>query len=209
MSKTNFDIKKMNFKKMNNLIPTILQEENGTVISLVYSNKESIAKTIKTKKVWIYSRSRNGVFQKGATSGNIQEIIEIKKDCDNDTLLFKIKQKGIGCHKGKYTCFGENKKFLLNDLYNKINQRIKENNPNSYTKKLVNESLLLKRKLVEEAAEVITAKNKKELIWECADLVYFLFVIMAKEGITINDIERENERRNKSILNKKNTRVRK
>ncbi|MDD3083726.1 MAG: phosphoribosyl-ATP diphosphatase [Candidatus ainarchaeum sp.] len=186
----------IDFTKMNELIPTIIQE-NNKIISLVYSNKESLEKTIKTKKVWLYSRSKKGVFMKGATSGNEQEIIEIKKDCDNDSLLFKIKQKENGCHKGKYSCFGEKKEFSLQELYEKISDRIKNPKEGAYTSKLVKDEMLLKRKLVEEAAEVITTKNKEELIWECSDLIYFLFVIMVKEGITIKDIEKENDRRNK------------
>ncbi len=188
----------VDFEKMNNLVPTIIQEQNKTVLSLVYSSRESLEKTIKTGFVWSYSRSRKGVFQKGATSGNIQEIVEIKKDCDNDTLLFVVKQKGTcACHTGEYSCFGIKEKFGLNALYDKIVLRLKSAPEGSYTKKLFNNELLLKRKLIEEAAEVITAKDKENLIWECSDLIYFLFVIMAKEGVAISDIEKENERRNK------------
>ena len=189
---------KIDYDKMDGLIPTIIQEENGKVISLVYSNKESVEKAVKTKKVWLYSRSRKKVVQKGATSGNVQEILDIKTDCDNDALLYTVKQRGsCGCHTGSYTCFGEEKEFSLQELYNKISSRIKNPKEGSYTQKLVNDEMLLKRKLVEEAAEVITAKDKQNLIWECSDLIYFLFVIMSKEGISIEDIEKENERRDK------------
>jgi len=182
---------KLDYDKMNGLIPTIIQEESGKVISLVYSNKESIAKTIKTKKAWKYSRQRKAVTMKGATS-------DIKTDCDNDALLYTVKQRGsCGCHTGSYTCFGEEKEFSLQELYNKISSRIKNPKEGSYTQKLVNDEMLLKRKLVEEAAEVITSKDKQNLIWECSDLIYFLFVIMSKEGISIEDIEKENERRDK------------
>jgi phosphoribosyl-ATP pyrophosphohydrolase len=89
------------------------------------------------------------------------------------------------------------KDFSLQELYDKISERIKNKDETSYTNKLVNDPLLLKRKLVEEAAEVITAKNRENLVWECSDLIYFLFVIMASNGISIKDIEKENERRNK------------
>ncbi|MFA5763564.1 MAG: bifunctional phosphoribosyl-AMP cyclohydrolase/phosphoribosyl-ATP diphosphatase HisIE [archaeon] len=192
---------KLDYQKQNGLIPTIIQDTSGRVISLVYSNKESIAKTLDTRKVWLFSRSRNGVFQKGATSGNVQELISIKKDCDNDTLLYIINQVGSGgCHQGTYSCFGGKKDFSLQDLYEKISQRIKNKDENSYTKKLVNDPLLLKRKLVEEAAEVITAKDQENLVWECSDLIYFLFVTMASNGISIEDIEKENEKRNKDVI---------
>lgn len=187
----------IDFEKMNDLVPTIIQEKNGIVLSLVYSSKESLKKTIGTRKVWSYSRSRKGVFQKGATSKNVQEIVEVKKDCDSDTLLFIVNQKGTcACHTGKYSCFGTEMEFNLDSLYEKIVSRLKSAPEGSYTKKLFDDELLLKRKLIEEAAEVITAKDKENLIWECADLIYFLFVIMAKEEVTISDIEKENERRN-------------
>lgn len=187
---------KLDYKKMNGLIPTILQEENGTIISLIYSSKESLAKTFATKKVWKYSRARSAVTMKGATSGNTQEFISIKKDCDNDALLMTIKQNGSGgCHKGNYTCFGEEKKFSLIDLYNEIIQKQKSNDKESYTKKLLKDESLLKRKLIEEVGEVVTYKDKENLIWECSDLIYFLFVMMASKGITIKDIEKENQKR--------------
>ena len=197
------EVNEIDFEKMNELVPTIIQEKNGTVLSLVYSSKESLKKTIETRKVWIYSRSRKGVFQKGASSGNVQELIEVKTDCDKDSLLFIVNQKGnlsdgtgVACETGKYSCFGTEKKFDLNALYEKIALRAKSALEESYTKKLFKDELLLKRKLIEEAAEVITAKNKENLIWECSDLIYFLFVIMTKEGVNISDIEKENERRN-------------
>jgi phosphoribosyl-ATP pyrophosphohydrolase len=188
----------LDFKKTNGLIPTIIQDENRQVISLVYSSKESIEKTIQTNKVWKFSRKLQKVQMKGETSGNTQELISIKTDCDNDTLLYTVKQNGTcGCHTGTYSCFGKEKDFTLLGLYIKISDRIKTAPKNSYTNKLVKDELLLKRKLVEEAAEVITAKDKKNLIWECSDIIYFLFVIIAKEGISIQDIEKENKRRNK------------
>ena len=194
------NVEEIDFEKNQGLVPTIIQEQNGTVLSLVYSTKYSLEKTIQTNIVWTYSRSRQGVFQKGATSGNIQKVQTILTDCDKDSLLFVVKQKRNACHKGNYSCFGIKKKFDFEELYQKIlesgNSKKELNQSESYTSKLFNDEALLKRKLVEEAAEVITAKNKEELVWECADLLYFLFVIMAKEKITLEEIEKENQRRN-------------
>jgi len=202
MNLKQFNLGGISFTKMNNLVPTIIQEKNGTVLSLVYSSPTSLEKTLKSGKVWLYSRSRKGVFQKGATSKNTQELIQVKTDCDKDALLFVVKQKGIlsngsgvACETGQYSCFGTEKEFTLEALYNKIIDRKKSAPKGSYTKKLFEDKMLLKRKLVEEAAEVVTAKNKKELIWECADLMYFLFVTMADSKITIQDVEKENKRR--------------
>jgi phosphoribosyl-ATP pyrophosphohydrolase len=196
-----FDFEKVDFSKGAGLVPTIIQDANGVVLSLVYSNKESLQNSIKTRKVWRFSRQTKSVVMKGATSGNEQEITSIFADCDNDSLLFKVIQKsaksflGDACHFGRYSCFGLEAKFSFGDLYNKIEAR-KENAPSrSYTRKLFMDGELLKRKLIEEAAEVITAKSKKEIVWECADLIYFLFVIMSSKGVKLIDIEKENARR--------------
>ncbi len=201
----NFDYNKLNFGKMNGLIPTIVQDKKGNVLMLAYSSKESLKKAIKTKEGCYYSRSRKNLWKKGETSGNIQELLKIKTDCDKDALIFIVRQKGNACHYNKYSCFGEENKFDLKELYNIVGDKIKSNETDSYTKKLSLNPNELKRKLVEEAGEVITAESRENLIWECSDLIYFLLVIMAKEGITIKDIEKESERRNKeTLINKQN-----
>ena len=197
-------INELDFNKGNGLIPTILKDKNGKVLTLVYSNKESLIKTLKEKKPYFFSRARNRVCLKGETSGNTQELIEIKKDCDNDALLFIIKQKGNACCKNTYSCFGEEYEFTLEEQYSRLIERINSGDDNSYTKKLVNDPELLKRKLIEEAAEVITSKNREELIWEAADLLYFLLVILAKNKVTLSEINKENARRDKEKVNKSN-----
>jgi phosphoribosyl-ATP pyrophosphohydrolase len=200
-----FDITLLDFEKMNGLIPTIVKDERGNVLMLAYSSKESLARALEMRKGVYFSRSRNRLWIKGESSGNTQELIEIKTDCDKDSLLFIVKQKGNACHLNRYSCFEEEKKFDFQAFYDKIKSRINSNDENSYTRKLVADPELLKRKLIEESAEVITAKNKKELLWECADLLYFLFVIMAKEEVSINDVEKENLRREEeTFLNNKN-----
>jgi len=189
-----FDASKVDFDKLG-LIPTIIKDKKGNILTLAYSNKESLTKTLETRQGWYFSRSRNKLWLKGETSGNYQEVLDIKTDCDKDALLFTVKQKGNACHLDRYSCFNEKKKFDLEALYEKIKEKIKDEDNNSYTKKLVSDPELLKRKLIEEAAEVITAKDKGNLIGECSDLIYFLLVIMAKNNVTIEDIEKENLRR--------------
>ncbi len=198
--KINFDYSELDFEKMNNLIPTIIKDEQGNVLTLAYSNKESLKKSIETKEGWYFSRSKNRLWKKGEISENIQEVLKIKTDCDKDSLIFIVKQRGDACHLNQYSCFGEEKNFDLQELYGIISEKIKSNDEKSYTRKLIANPNELKRKIIEEAGEVVTADSKENLIWECSDLIYFLFVIMAREGITIKDIERENERRNKETL---------
>jgi len=199
-----FDTGKVDFSKMGGLVPTIIQDTNGIVLSLVYSNKESLQKSIIAKKVFRYSREKGEVVMKGATSGNIQELLEIKTDCDNDALLFKVNQKsssslaGNACHLGQYSCFGEENEFNLQVLYEKILERKQKASSESYTAKLFADEVLLKQKLMEEATEVILAKTSKELEWECADLVYFLLVLMAKEQVTLTQVIKNLEIKNKA-----------
>jgi phosphoribosyl-ATP pyrophosphohydrolase/phosphoribosyl-AMP cyclohydrolase len=176
----------------NELIPTITQDYNGDVLTLAYSNKTSLQKTFETGKVWYFSRSRNVLWMKGETSGNIQEFIRLRVDCDRDALLITAKQKGVACHTGAYSCFGS-KKFNLYELHQVIKDRLENPRPESYTAKLTDE--LLKEKILEEANEVVGAKNKDEVIWESADVIYFLTVLLAKKGIEIDDVLFELARR--------------
>ena len=95
----------VDFKKGNGLVPCIVQEEDGTVLMLAYMNRESLAKTFETGETWFYSRSRQELWHKGATSGHIQKIIDIYTDCDDDTLLINVVQTGAACHTGNHSCF--------------------------------------------------------------------------------------------------------
>jgi len=198
-------INELDFDKMEGLVPTILKDRQGNILTLVYSNKKSLSKTLKEDKPYFFSRSRKKVCLKGETSGNTQKLIEIKTDCDKDALIFIIEQKNNACHLNRYSCFNEEKKFNLEQLYNIICKRIRSDDKSSYTVELANNLNILKRKIIEEAGEVITAKDKKELIWECSDLLYFLLVIMAKNNVSLEDINKENKRRNEeTLLNKEN-----
>jgi len=94
-----------NLFQKSELIPAIVSDESGTVLMMAYMNRESLKKTIETKQTWFWSRSRQELWNKGATSGNIQEVLTIYSDCDDDTLLIKVKQTGGACHTGKYSCF--------------------------------------------------------------------------------------------------------
>jgi phosphoribosyl-AMP cyclohydrolase / phosphoribosyl-ATP pyrophosphohydrolase len=187
---------KLNFDRLNGLIPAVIVDNiTGAVLMVGFMNKESLEITNKSGRVTFYSRSRKKLWTKGETSGNFLHVMEIKTDCDYDTLLIKVIPDGDTCHEGNYSCFKEEKYpgvTFLNELYNLIQSRKKLLPEHSYTTKLFLEGEdRIIQKVGEEAIEtVIAAKNKdkKELINETSDLIYHLFVLLVEKGIPITDI---------------------
>jgi phosphoribosyl-AMP cyclohydrolase / phosphoribosyl-ATP pyrophosphohydrolase len=200
----------LDFKNNKGLIPTVTQDDKGQVLMLAYSKKESLLKTLEIGKATYYSRSRKKIWVKGETSGNFQKILRVKYDCDRDTLLFVVKQKNVACHTGRYSCFAD-REFDFEELYEVINDRIVNPKKGSYTSKLASDEDKIKEKIKEECKEVLEYKNKNNLVWEISDLLFFVFVLMAKNNIVIKDIENELWRRRKqrnniiSIQNKNNS----
>jgi phosphoribosyl-AMP cyclohydrolase / phosphoribosyl-ATP pyrophosphohydrolase len=189
------DIEKLDFEKLNGLIPAIIiDSKTEQVLMLGFMNKESLQKTIEIKKVTFYSRTRKTLWTKGETSGNFLELIEMKPDCDNDTILVYANPTGNTCHTGNYSCFGIEKNNLsfLNQLFRLIKTRQKEMPEKSYTTKLFTEGAnRIIQKVGEEAIEtVIAAKNrdKNEIVNEVSDLVYHLFVMLAEQEIEFGEI---------------------
>lgn len=179
----------------NELVPTITQDRTGQILTLAYSSKDSVRKTFETGKMWYFSRSRNRLWMKGETSGNTQRFVRIRGDCDRDALLATVEQEGsTACHTGSYSCFGD-RRFSLSELYEVVKNRIEHPTPESYTAKLTDESL--REKILEEAREVVAAKGRDEVVWEAADVLYFLTVLLAKNGVEIEDVLFELARRRK------------
>ena len=186
----------LNFKKNNGLIPTIVQDDKKHVLMLAFSSRESLLKTFESGKATYYSRSRKKLWQKGETSGNYQGILRVKYDCDKDTLLFVVNQKNAACHEGRHSCFGD-KEFSLEELYEAIEERVLHPKKGSYTSEIAQDEKKIKAKIKEECNEVLNYKDSDNLVWEIADLLYFVMVIMAKKGITLDDIKNELWRRRK------------
>lgn len=178
----------LNFEKQNGLLPTIVQDESSKqVLMLAYSNRESIEKSLKTGQATYFSRSRNELWTKGETSGNCQELLSAKFDCDCDTLLFKVKQTGNACHLDRYSCF-EDKDFTLQELFELILERKVSLPEKSYTAKLFKEDFYLKRKIMEEAFELVSFQEGDGLGWEAADFVYHLMVFLARHDVNWQDL---------------------
>ncbi len=178
----------MDFEKQNGLIPTIVQDiETKQVLMLAYSSKESLQKSLSVGLATYYSRSRQELWTKGLTSGNTQELISAKFDCDQDALLFKVRQKGSACHTGRYSCF-EDREFCINELYNLLLDRRAKLPEKSYTSKLFQNEFYLKRKVMEEAFESVNYEQGDGLEWEASDLAYHMLTFMALHGVTPQDI---------------------
>jgi len=171
---------------------------------LGFMNKEALKRTLKTKRVTFWSRSRKQLWEKGKTSGNTLNLVSIYSDCDNDSLLLLVKPKGPVCHTGRYSCFGiksqKNLEFL-EELYNLIVKRKKELPKNSYSAFLFKKGLFkILEKVKEESEEVVQAskkETKKRLIEESCDLLYHLFVLLVQKNISLTEIIQELKRRRK------------
>ena len=186
------------------LVPAIAQDYlDGTVLMLAWMNKESLQKTLATGETWYWSRSRQELWHKGATSGHIQKVRSLRYDCDSDALLITIEQIGdIACHTGERSCFHQvdNTKIAppadtLSQVYRVISDRAANPQENSYTCKLLagGDNKILK-KIGEESAEVVMAckdDNPEAIASEVADLLYHTLVALAYHQVDIRDVYRQ------------------
>lgn len=197
----------IDFDKMGGLVPAIIQDaDTKTVLMLGFMNQEAYAKTLETRKVTFYSRTRKKLWTKGEESGHWLHLVDIKADCDNDTLLVTVHPEGPTCHKGTDTCWGEknengNPLLFLTELQNFIEKRHEEMPEGSYTTSLFKDGLnRMAQKVGEEALEaVIEAVNgtNDRLIYEASDMFYHLIVLLTAKGLRIEDVARELETRHK------------
>lgn len=206
------NISVLNFKKLNGLIPAIIEDSNtNQVLMLGFMNREALQKTFKDKKVTFYSRTKKRLWQKGEESKNFLMVKSVLSDCDNDTLLIKADPAGPTCHTGNYSCFSNKSTFLtkkqksslniLIDLFKVIKSRKKSDPKKSYTAFLFKKGLnKINNKIGEESREVIKAakkETKQRLIEESSDLLYHLFVLLALKEIELKDIAEELSKRRK------------
>lgn len=194
----------IDFKKMNGLVPAIVQDDRtGKVLMLGYMNQEAYEKTLSTGLVTFFSRSRQTLWTKGETSGNLLHLKSIAVDCDGDTLLVKATPDGPVCHTGTDTCWGETNSAsplaFLSELQDFIEKRHEEMPEGSYTTSLFRDGLnRMAQKVGEEALEaVIEATNgtNDRLIYECSDMFYHLIVLLTSKGLRIEDVARELQER--------------
>ncbi|MDR2964917.1 MAG: bifunctional phosphoribosyl-AMP cyclohydrolase/phosphoribosyl-ATP diphosphatase HisIE, partial [Treponema sp.] len=187
-------IASLNWKKTE-MISVIAQSPDGQILMTGFADKEALTETFKRGNVCFHSRTRNKLWMKGENSGNVLKLVKMRADCDRDALIAVAEPKGPVCHTGAWSCFETNRKYTIELLQNIIADRFSNPAPGSYTATLDNK--LVREKIMEEAEEVCTAKTKEEVIWEAADLLYFTTVLMTKEGVTIEDVLNELDRRHK------------
>ena len=194
----------IDFEKMNGLVPAIIQDANTkNVLMLGFMNEVAYQKTLQTKHVTFWSRTRQTLWTKGETSGNYLELVSMQVDCDNDTLLVKVHPIGPTCHRGTDTCWGEENNasplLFLSELQDFINKRKEEMPEGSYTTKLFKEGInKIAQKVGEEALEtVIEATNgtNDHLVYEASDLIYHLLVMLAEKNLRIEDVAAELQKR--------------
>lgn len=204
------------------LVPAIVQDASTKeVLMLAYMNRESLGKSVETGQTWFWSRSRTELWNKGATSGNTQQIRSLRYDCDGDTLLVEVDRQGPACHTGEDTCFfrtaavggeasangastaqggGGSARFaVLDELEQLIAERYKERPEGAYTTYLFDKGIdkILKKVGEETAESIIAAKNgdNDELRYEVSDLIYHLLVLLRERDLPLDEIMRELERR--------------
>lgn len=202
----------IDFAKTDGLVPAIIQDA-GTknVLMLGYMNQAAYTKTLETRKVTFWSRSRKTLWTKGETSGNYLNVVSIQADCDNDTLLIKVHPDGPTCHKGTGTCWGEENEstplLFLAELQAFINKRHEEMPEGSYTTKLFKDGLnRMAQKVGEEALEMIieaTNGTDGKLVYEASDMIYHLMVLLTSKGLNIEDVAQELQKRHDPNWDKK------
>jgi phosphoribosyl-ATP pyrophosphohydrolase/phosphoribosyl-AMP cyclohydrolase len=183
-----------------NLIPAIIRDaRTGAILTLAYMNDESLAKTRETGETWLWSRSRNELWHKGATSGNTQRVIHIAEDCDRDALVVTVEPRGPACHTGTISCFPDVPPLMLERLEQVLRDRHAQRPEGSYSTYLFNEGRdKILKKVGEEATEVVIAAkgaDRERIVSELADLVFHLTVLMVDAGIGWAEVEGELARR--------------
>ncbi|MGF1906823.1 MULTISPECIES: bifunctional phosphoribosyl-AMP cyclohydrolase/phosphoribosyl-ATP diphosphatase HisIE [Aliivibrio] len=198
---------RIDWEKVDGLVPAIIQDfSSSQVLMMGYMNQEALSKTLETEKVTFFSRTKNRLWTKGEESGNSLNLVNISLDCDNDTLLIKVKPVGPTCHTGTTTCWDSDKTeesqlVWLHQLEQLLAERKNADPDSSYTASLyARGTKRISQKVGEEGVEVAlaaTSGDKAELVCESADLMYHLFVLLQDQGLSFDDVINKLKERHK------------
>jgi len=180
------------------LWPTVVTDERGVALGLAWSDVDSLRRAVADGR-GVYHSRRRGLWVKGGTSGDHQDLLRVDLDCDRDALRFTVRQHGRGfCHVGTRTCWGTD--GGLGELQRRLHERLADAPPGSYTRRLFEDPNLLRSKLVEEAGELADAEGPEAVAWEAADVMYFALVAMARAGVSLAQVEAELDRRSLKLV---------
>ncbi|HAS6151401.1 TPA: bifunctional phosphoribosyl-AMP cyclohydrolase/phosphoribosyl-ATP diphosphatase HisIE [Vibrio vulnificus] len=198
---------RINWEKVDGLVPAIVQDfQSSQVLMMGYMNQDALAKTGETGQVTFFSRTKERLWTKGETSGNVLQLVNMSLDCDNDTLLVKVNPIGPTCHKGTTTCWDgdpqeESQMVWLHQLEQLLAARKSADPDSSYTASLyARGTKRISQKVGEEGVEVAlaaTSGDKAELVCESADLIYHLLVLLQDQGLSMNDVINKLKERHK------------
>jgi phosphoribosyl-ATP pyrophosphohydrolase/phosphoribosyl-AMP cyclohydrolase len=177
------------------LLPLIAQSPDGQVLMTGFTGREALTETIARGNLCFHSRSRNRLWMKGESSGNTLHLLSIRADCDRDALLAVVEPRGPVCHTGAWSCFSHERHYSWQFLQRIIADRFHNPSPGSYTATLDDE--LVREKIREEAGELCTAADHEEILWEAADLLYFMTALLTRAGISVEEVLGELDRRHK------------
>ncbi|ENL4770615.1 bifunctional phosphoribosyl-AMP cyclohydrolase/phosphoribosyl-ATP diphosphatase [Vibrio parahaemolyticus] len=200
-------LERINWEKVDGLVPAIVQDfQSSQVLMMGYMNQDALAKTGETGQVTFFSRTKERLWTKGETSGNVLQLVNISLDCDNDTLLVRVNPIGPTCHTGTTTCWDgdaqeESQMVWLHQLEQLLAARKSADPDSSYTASLyASGTKRISQKVGEEGVEVAlaaTSGDKAELVCESADLIYHLLVLLQDQGLSMNDVVNKLKERHK------------
>jgi phosphoribosyl-ATP pyrophosphohydrolase/phosphoribosyl-AMP cyclohydrolase len=192
------------------LLPVVIQDaRSGSVLTLAYANRQALERTLAERSTYLYSRSRQALWHKGETSGNTQEVVAVRRDCDGDALVYEVIPKGPACHTGAISCFAGSEREPATSSFARAVAHVRDviasrrhaSPEESYTAKLIHGGVdRIGKKIGEEATEVvIAAKNASvpEITWEVSDLLYHVLVLLEERGVSLDQVGEELLRRAK------------
>ncbi|MDR3303197.1 MAG: phosphoribosyl-ATP diphosphatase, partial [Treponema sp.] len=185
----------LNWRKGGGMLPVIALSPDGQVLMTGFADRAAVSETLRRGNLCFHSRTRDTLWMKGEHSGNTLRLLRLRADCDRDALLAEVEPAGPVCHTGAWSCFDTERQFTWQYLQAIIEARFRDAPVGSYTATLDSEKV--RKKLMEEAFEVCTAKTHAEVVWEAADLVYFATALMSREGVSVAEVLAELDRRNK------------
>jgi phosphoribosyl-ATP pyrophosphohydrolase len=192
--------------RVDELWPTVVCDEHGVALGLVYSSADSLAAAVDERRGVYWSRSRSELWRKGATSGAVQQLLRVEADCDRDALRFTVRQRGAGfCHRNSWSCWGPDRG--LGALERRLADRIAHPVAGSYTDRVARDPEMLAAKLAEEAVELAEAVGADDTVWEAADVIYFTLTTLAAREVPFAAVTRELDRRSRTVRRRDGSKV--